>query len=141
MAGLEAAHRQEAEDRDQQVASGIGFGLAALVVSAIALGWSRFRASGAVRRLSDLDRGRAIGLCVLGGLVLLLTGGGMSGGGSVVASLGTFLALLGIALPACLLMARHSVRAEGGGGAPSPAASRRRSGSGRRSRRRWASSS
>jgi len=111
---LEATHEQEVDDHDQQVSAGIGFALAALVVSVIALGWNRFRTSSAVRWLSELGRGQAIGLCVSGGLALLIGGTAMAGGGIAIAALGGFIALLGIVLPICLLMARHSLRVQRG---------------------------
>jgi hypothetical protein len=84
------------------------------VAAAIALGWGWFRASAAVAALSELSLGRAIGLCVGGGFVLLIAGGGLSGADGVVGAIGVLVLFLGFVLPAALLLARHSAEIQRG---------------------------
>ena len=115
---LEAEHRQAVAHHDDQVKNGIGFGLAALVAAAIALGWGWFRASAAVAALSELSLGQAIGLCVGGGFVLLIAGAGLSGADGVVGAIGAFVLFLGFVLPTALLLGRHSVEIQRGRAKP-----------------------
>ncbi len=115
---LEAEHRQEVAHHDDQVRNGIGFGLAALVAAAIALGWSWFRASAAVAALSELSLGRAIGLCVGGGFGLLIAGAGLSGADGIVGAVGSFVFFLGFVLPTALLLGRHSAEIQRGRAKP-----------------------
>jgi hypothetical protein len=115
---LEAEHRQEVAHHDDQVRNGIGFGLAALIAAAIALSWSWFRASAAVAALSELSLGRAIGLCVGGGFVLLIGGAGLSGVDGRVGAIGSFVFFLGFVLPATLLLGRHSAEIQRGRAKP-----------------------
>ena len=113
IARLEASRQQEEEDQDEEEAAGIGFGLAALVVAAFALTWTRFRVSPPVAALAEMRLSRALGLCLGGGFLLLVIGGLMLGDG-LVGVIGATLACLGIALPAVFLLARHSVQVERG---------------------------
>ncbi|MEX2107921.1 MAG: hypothetical protein WD827_03430 [Solirubrobacterales bacterium] len=115
---IEADHAKAVDDHDQQVQDGIALGLAALVVAALALGWGRFRASAGVAWLTDLPLGQAVGLCVGGGLMLLIVGGAMSGAGGFVGVLGMLILLLGLVLPVALLLARHSAQIQRGRSRP-----------------------
>ena len=107
-----ADYSREAEDHDDEVSSGIAFGLAALVLAGIALGWGWFRASAPVAWLSDRPQAQAIGLCVFGGVALIVVGAVIDGAG------GTFVFLLGFLLPATLLLARHSAEVQRGRAEP-----------------------
>ncbi len=111
---LEAKHRQGVDHHNEQVKNGIGFGLAALIAAAIALGWRWFRASAAVAALSELTLGRAIGLSVGGGFVLLIAGAALSGVSGIVGVIGSFVLFLGFVLPVALLLARHSAEIQRG---------------------------
>jgi hypothetical protein len=115
---LEAEHRQEVAHHDDQVKNGIGFGLAALLAAAVALGWGWFRASAAVAALSELSLGRAIGLCVGGGFVLLIAGAGSSGANGIVGAIGSCVLFLGFVLPTALLLGRHSAGIQRGRAKP-----------------------
>lgn len=115
---LEAEHRQNVADHDDKVKGGIGLTLAALVAAAIALGWGWFRASAAVAALSELSLGRAIGLCVGGGFVLLIAGGGLSGAAGFVGAIGVLVLFLGFVLPTALLLGRHSAEIQRGRATP-----------------------
>ncbi len=115
---LEGQRRQEADDRDETVRSGVGFGLAALVGGIIAIGWGWFRASAPVAALSEIDLGRAVGLCVGGGFLLVIVGLVLGGSNGVVGALGSFLACLGLILPAAFLLARHSAEVQRGRAKP-----------------------
>jgi len=115
---LEAEHRQAVAHHDDQVKNGIGFGLAALVAAAIALSWGWFRASATVAALSELSLGRAIGLCVGGGFVLLIAGAGLSGADGIIGASGAFVLFLGFVLPTALLLGRHSAEIQRGRAKP-----------------------
>jgi hypothetical protein len=115
---LEAVQRQEAEDHDQEVTYGIGIGLAALVGAGIALAWSWFRASSVVAALSRIDPGRALGLCLGGGILLILIGAVMSEAEGILGALGALLFGLGFILPTALLLARHSAEIQRGRAKP-----------------------
>jgi hypothetical protein len=118
IAQLEAAHRQEADRHDDQVRNGIGFGLAALVAATIALGWDWFRASAAVAALAEQTLGRAIGLCVGGGFMMLIVGAALGGTGGLVGVIGSFIFFLGFVLPTALLLGRHSAEVQRGRAKP-----------------------
>jgi hypothetical protein len=109
---LEARHEQEVDDHDEQVKASLGFGLAALVVGLITLAWGWFRASAAVAWLADLPLAQAAGLCVFGGLMLLIIGVALFASTGVAGVLGAFLGVLAFALPAVFLLARHSAQVQ-----------------------------
>jgi hypothetical protein len=116
---IEDDHRQAVEERDEQVKGGIAAALAALTIAAIALGWGWFRATAAVAWLSEQPGGQAIGLCVFGAIAPLVLGGAMAGAdGVLVGAIGGFLVLLGLILPAALLLARHSAEIQRGRARP-----------------------
>lgn len=115
---IEADHREEVDDYDSQVRTGLGLGLAALVLAAIALGWGRFRASAAVSWLTRQQLGQAIGLCAGAGFLLLIVGAAMGAGNGVLGVTGFAVLVLALALPVAFLLARHSVQIEHGRAAP-----------------------
>jgi len=115
---LKTAHSQEVDDRDQEVASGIGIGLAAAVAAGIALAWNRFRTSGAVAFLCRIDLSRALGLCLGGGFLLLVVGAALSDAEGAAGALGTLLLCLGLILPTAFLLGRHSVQIQRGRSKP-----------------------
>jgi hypothetical protein len=115
---LNQQHQQEVEDHDEEVRQGIGFGLAALVAAAIALAWGWFRATKAVAGLARLELGQAIGICVGGGLLLLIVGAVLGGSDGAVGALGSFLFSLGLILPTAFLLARHSTEVQQGHSRP-----------------------
>jgi len=115
---LQEQHQQEVDDHDEEVRNGVGFGLAALVAGLIALGWSFFRTSAPVAALSELDLGRAVGLCVGGGFLILIVGLVLGSSNGAVGAIGSFLFCLGFILPAALLLARHSVEVQRGRSKP-----------------------
>jgi hypothetical protein len=112
------SNRQKADDHDEEVRNGVGFGLAALVAGLIALGWGRFRSSAAVAALAELDLGRALGLCVGGGLLMLIVGAALGSSNGAVGALGSFIFCLGLILPTALLLARHSAEVQRGRSKP-----------------------
>jgi hypothetical protein len=107
----EATHREEVEDHDESLAAAIGFGLALLLLALIALGWDFFRASALVAWLVGRDRSQAIGFCIGGGLLAVVIGA-VLGGPSVLGAIGWLIVGLGLALPAALLLARHSAEVQ-----------------------------
>jgi hypothetical protein len=109
---LQERHRQEDADQDEEVRNGVGFGLAALVAGLIALAWGWFRASAAVAALVELDLARAIGVCVGGGLLLLVVGAVLGASNGAVGAFGSFIFCLGLILPIALLLARHSAEVQ-----------------------------
>ncbi|HEV2858130.1 MAG TPA: hypothetical protein VGW80_06995 [Solirubrobacterales bacterium] len=111
-------HQREVDDHDDQVRSGVGFGLAALVAGLIALAWGWFRASDPVAALTKLDLSRAIGVCVGGGLLAVIVGVALGGADGAVGALGSFIACLGLILPTALLLARHSAEVQRGRAKP-----------------------
>lgn len=117
IARLEASWQQEEDDQAEEEAGGIGFGLAALIAGTIGLIWGRFRRSALVVALGEFGLAQAVGLCVGGGLLLLLIGGLMLGGG-IAGVIGGLFAGLGIALPVAFLLARHSLEVERGRAKP-----------------------
>lgn len=112
------SNQQGADDHDEEVRNGVGFGLAALVAGLIALGWGWFRTSAAVAALAELDLGRAVGLCVGGGLLMLIVGAALGSSNGAVGALGSFVFCLGLILPTALLLARHSAEVQGGRSKP-----------------------
>lgn len=111
-------NQQAAEDHDEEVRNGVGFGLAALAAGLIALGWGRVRDSAPVTALADLDLGRAVGLCVGGGLLMLIVGAALGSSNGAVGALGSFIFCLGLILPTALLLARHSAEVQEGRSKP-----------------------
>lgn len=118
IAQLSEQHQQEVDDHDEEVRSGVGFGLAALVAGLIALFWGWFRATAPVAALTQLDRGWAIGLCVGGGLLILIVGAVLGSSDGAVGALGSFLSCFGLILPTALLLARHSIEVQRGQSKP-----------------------
>lgn len=115
---LQEARRDEEEAHDEEVATTIGLGIAALLGAAIAIGWGWFRASPPVAWLAGRRLGQALGLCLGGGLFLLVVGAALSGAKGVLAALGTLVVALGLLLPVSFLLARHSVEVERGNAKP-----------------------
>lgn len=115
---IEVRHEQEVDDHDERVKGSLGIGLAAFVVGLITLTWGWFRASAAVAWLTELRFGQAIGLCVFGGLALLIVGAAMAAAGDVVGVIGVLLGVLGFVLPVVLLLARHSAQIQRGRAEP-----------------------
>jgi hypothetical protein len=111
-------HQQEVDDHDDQVRSGVGFGLAALVAALIALAWGWFRASDPVAALTKLDLSRAVGVCVGGGLLAVIVGAVLGSADGAVGALGSFIACLGLILPTAFLLARHSAEVQRGRAKP-----------------------
>jgi hypothetical protein len=118
IARLTQQHQEEVEAHDKEVREGIGFGLAALVAAAIALAWGWFRATEAVAALTRLELGQAIGLCLGGGLLLLIVGAVLGGSDGAMGALGSFLFCLGLILPTAFLLARHSAEVQRGRSRP-----------------------
>jgi len=112
---LEADHQNEVDEHDEQVSTGIGLAIAALVIGAIALGWEWFRASPPVAWLSKQSRAQAIGLSVFGGFALIVVGAALTG---AVEAIGLALAVLGFALTVALLLAYYSAEVQGGKAKP-----------------------
>lgn len=115
---LEEQRRQEVSDHDRKVREGVGFGLAALLAGLIALAWGWFRATDAVAALTRIDLGQAIGVCVGGGLLLVIAGVALGGSSGAVGALGSFVFWLGLILPTALLLARHSAEVQRGRSRP-----------------------
>lgn len=111
-------HQQEVDDHDEQVHNGVGFGHAALVAGLIALGWGFFRASAPVAALTELELTHAVGICVGGGLLMLIVGGVLGSSNGAVGALGSFIACLGLILPTAFLLARHSAEVQRGRSKP-----------------------
>jgi hypothetical protein len=115
---LERQRRQEVNDHDEEVRTGVGFGLAALVAALIALGWGWFRASGPVAALTRIELGQAIGICVGGGLLVVIVGAVLGSSSGALGALGSFIFCLGLILPTTLLLARHSAEVQRGQSRP-----------------------
>ncbi len=118
IAELEAIHEQEADDHEQEVVYGIGFGLAALLGAGIAIGWGWFRATPLVAALIRTDLVRALGLCLGGGLLLIVVGSVLSGANGPPGAIGALLLGLGFVLPTALLLGRHSAEVQRGRAKP-----------------------
>lgn len=110
IAQIQARHVQEVDDHDERVKASLGFGLAALVIGLITLAWGWFRASAVVAWLTELSLAQAAGLCVFGGLMLLIIGAALFGSTGVAGVLGALFGVLAFALPAVFLLARHSAQ-------------------------------
>ena len=118
IAQLEKERQKEAEDHDEEVRTGIGFGLAALIAGLIAIAWGWFRATAPVAALADIELGQAIGVSVGGGLLLVVIGAVLGSSEGVVGALGSFLFCLGFILPTAFLLARHSAEVQRGRSTP-----------------------
>jgi len=118
IAAGEAARQQEADDHDREVALGIGIGLAALLAAGIALAWGWFRATPPVAALSQINLGRALGLCLGGGLLLIVIGAMLGNAGGLPGAIGALLLGLGFVLPTALLLGRHSAEVQRGKAKP-----------------------
>jgi len=118
IAAAQDQHQQEVDDRDEEVHNGVGFGLAALIAGLIALAWGFFRTSAPVAALTELDLSRAVGLCVGGGLLMLIVGAALGSANGAVGALGSFVFCLGFILPTALLLARHSAEVQKGRSKP-----------------------
>jgi len=115
---LEDQHRQEGEDHDEEVRNGVGFGLAALVAGLIAIAWGWFRATAPVAALTQIELGQAIGVCVGGGLLLVVVGAVIGSSDGALGAIGSFLLCLGLILPTAFLLARHSAEVQRGRAKP-----------------------
>lgn len=111
---LEDQRQKENEDHDKEVREGIGFGLAALVAGLIAIAWGWFRATAPIAALTQIELGQAIGICLGGGLLLLVVGAVIGSSNGVLGAIGSFLLCLGLILPTALLLARHSAEVQRG---------------------------
>lgn len=118
IAQLEQERQKEAADHDEEVRTGVGFGLAALIAGLIAIAWGWFRATAPVAALVDVELGQAIGVCVGGGLLVVIVGAVLGSSDGVVGALGSFLFCLGIILPTAFLLARHSAEVQRGRSKP-----------------------
>jgi hypothetical protein len=110
--------QEEVDDHDEQVRSGVGFGLAALVAGLIALAWGFFRAADPVAALTRINLARAVGLCVGGGLLVLIVGATLGSADGAIGALGSFIFCLGLILPTAFLLARHSAEVQRGRAKP-----------------------
>lgn len=115
---LEQQRQEEIDEHDEEVRDGVGIGLAALVAGLIALAWGWFRATALVAALTRAERGQAIGVCVGGGLLMVVIGAVLGSSRGVVGALGSFLFWLGLILPTALLLARHSAEVQRGRSRP-----------------------
>jgi hypothetical protein len=106
------------KDHDEEVASGIGFGIAALLLALIALAWGWFRASAAVAFLTRIQLSQAIGLCVGGGFVAVIVGAAIGSSGGLAEAVGVAILSLGLMLPVALLLGRHSAEVQRGRAKP-----------------------
>lgn len=118
IAAAKSQHQQEVDDHDEQVHNGVGFGLAALVAGLIALGWGFFRALAPVAALTELELSHAVGICVGGGLLMVIVGVALGSSSGAVGALGSFIACLGLILPTAFLLARHSAEVQRGRSKP-----------------------
>ena len=105
-------------NNDEQSDAAIGFGIACLVLAAIAFFWTQFRASAPMVWLARRPTFNA--LAIVGGGVLagFLAGVGLMADDGLARALGAFLVLLALGLGAAALIARHSLRVEQGSGQP-----------------------
>ncbi|MFL5872367.1 MAG: hypothetical protein ACJ75T_02690 [Solirubrobacterales bacterium] len=115
---LEDQRQEEGEDHDQQVREGVGFGLAALIAGLIAVAWGWFRATAPVAALTRIELGQAIGVCVGGGLLLVVVGVVIGSSDGALGAVGSFLFWLGLILPTAFLLARHSAEVQRGRAKP-----------------------
>lgn len=106
--------KKASEKHDQKVHSDLGLALAALVMAAIALAWSWFRASAAV---AYLTRNPLKKVAVAAGgiwLIALIVGSSMVQGGGLLAVIGGLVMGLSFGLPVAFLLARHSAEIQRG---------------------------
>lgn len=115
---IEQEKQDAADKHDEVVCVGLGLGLAALIAAAIALAWSWFRASAPVAWLTRLSLGQAIGLCVGGGLLVVIVGAAMSGTDGIIGVIGVALIGLGFVFANALVLARHSAEIQRGRSKP-----------------------
>ena len=115
---IEDEKRDAVDKHDEKVRSGLGFGLAALIVAGIAFAWEWFRASALVAWLTRISLSQAIGLCVGGGLLMVIVGAAMSNTDGIVGVIGTALIVLGFMLANALVLARHSAEVQRGRSKP-----------------------
>lgn len=115
---IEAEHRRQVDDHDQEVKGGLGLGIAALVAAMLALAWGWFRASAAVAWLTRQSLAQGIGLCVGGGFVSLIIGVALASADGLIGAVGVTVALLALVLPAALLLGRRSAQIQGGRAQP-----------------------
>lgn len=115
---IEEERSDAAKDHDEEVASGIGFGIATLILALIALAWGWFRASAAVAYLSRIQLGQAIGLCAGGGFVAVIVGAAIGSAGGLAEAVGVTTLSLGLMLPVALLLGRHSAEVQRGRARP-----------------------
>lgn len=115
---VEEERNDAAKAHDEEVASDVGFAVAALVLALIALAWGWFRASAAVAYLARVQLGQAIGLCVGGGFVAVLVGAAIGSAGGLAEAVGVAILSLGLMLPVTLLLGRHSAEVQRGRAKP-----------------------
>lgn len=115
---IEEEKRDAADKHDETVRIGLGLGLAALIAAAIAIAWNWFRASAPVAWLTQVSLGQAIGICVGGGLLVVIVGAAMSATGGIVGVIGVALIGLGFVLANALVLARHSAEIQRGRSKP-----------------------
>jgi len=101
-----------AKDHDEEVASAVGFAVAALVLAFIAAAWGWFRASAPVAYLARIQLGQTIGLCVGGGFVTVFVGAALGSADGALETLGVAILSLGLLLPVALLLGRHSAEVQ-----------------------------
>jgi hypothetical protein len=118
IADIKAEQKGASEKHDHDVAFDIGLGLAALVVAVIALAWGWFRASAIVAALTRIPLAKAAGATVGTGFVTLIIGSALAQPGGVVGVIGGCIFGLSLALPVCLLLARHSAEVQRGRSKP-----------------------
>lgn len=118
VAHSEDEKRSAADKHDEKVRLGLGLGLAALIGAAIAFAWDWFRASALVAWLTRISLSQAIGLCVGGGLLMVIIGAAMSNADGIVGVIGFALIGLGFMLANALVLARHSAEVQRGRSKP-----------------------
>ncbi len=111
---LERERQDSVNRHDETVRAGLGFALAMLVAAGIALAWDWFRATALVAWLARMPRNQAIGLCVGGGLLMVIVGAAIGAAGGVAGVLGIALFALGFVLANALVLARHSAEIQRG---------------------------
>jgi hypothetical protein len=115
---IDAERSDAAEKHDDEIRVGLGLGLALLFVASIAFAWEWFRASSLVAWLTRISLGQAIGLCVGGGLLMVIIGTAMSNSNDIIGVVGIALFVLGFVLPNALVLARHSAEVQRGRSKP-----------------------
>lgn len=115
---IEEERSGASEKHGKAIRSGVGFGIAALVIAAVAFAWDWFRASAAVAFLTRMELGQAIGLCVGSGLLAVIIGGAISSIDGVLGAIGYAVFSLGFMLPIAFVLARHSAEVQRGRAKP-----------------------